>query len=259
MGGANDHIDIALTVTASAGPFVVTLPDATGISWPGLASRNVTWDVANTNLSPVSCANVDILLSTDGGLTYPTVLASNIPNTGSASITVPNISTSAARVMVRGTGKAFFDISNNNFTIVCVPVLPTTAGASRCNPGSVLLTTGGCSGGTIDWYSGVTGGAPINTGTSFNTPELPAITTYYVSCTISNCTSERVSVTATINNNLVFSGSQTAGTYRASQTIVSTANAATGTNYYAGKSIQLNPGFQAGSSEVFQAKIEDCP
>ena len=68
-------------------------------------------------MAPVSCANVDIYLSTDGGLTYPTLLASNVPNDGSEVITVPNTPTTTARIMVICENGTFFDISDNNFTI----------------------------------------------------------------------------------------------------------------------------------------------
>ena len=51
---------------------------------------------------------------------------------------------------------------------------------------------------------------------------------------------------------------QVAGTYSATETITSQANVATPTNYYAGKSISLNPPFSAGPSEVFVAKIQGC-
>jgi hypothetical protein len=125
-GGCNDHKDITLTVDGTSGPLLVTIPTATGISWAGGSTQTVTWNVANTNIAPVSCATVDILLSTDGGLTYPTTLATAVTNNGSSSITVPNTATTTARIMVRGTGRAFFDISNNNFTITaCVPPVIT--------------------------------------------------------------------------------------------------------------------------------------
>jgi Metallo-peptidase family M12/GEVED domain/Ig-like domain CHU_C associated len=51
---------------------------------------------------------------------------------------------------------------------------------------------------------------------------------------------------------------QVAGNYRTSQNIISRANVATGTNYYAGKFIMLDAGFQAGGNETFQAKITGC-
>ena len=70
----------------------------------------MTWKVANTNLAPVNCTNVNILLSTDGGYTDTTTLASGLPNNGAASVTVPNISTSTARVQVACVGNIFFDI-----------------------------------------------------------------------------------------------------------------------------------------------------
>ena len=116
-GGCNDHDDITVTTHAASGPFVVTYPSATGIVWAGATQETVTWSVANTNVAPVSCSNVDILLSTDGGQTYPTVLASNVPNDGSQLVTVPNIATTTARVMVISENGTFFDISNNNFEI----------------------------------------------------------------------------------------------------------------------------------------------
>ena len=69
----------------------------------------------------------------------------------------------------------------------------------------------------------------------------------------------RTTTTAIININLNYGIiNQVAATYHASETITSTANVATGTNYHAGKSIMLSPGFQAGSSEVFLAKIQGC-
>ena len=106
-----------LIAVAANGPFVVTSPNTTGIIWNGGSSQNVTWDVAGTNVAPVSCANVDIFLSLDGGFTYPEVLATNVPNDGSESVVVPNTATTLARVKVKGAGNIFFDISNANFEI----------------------------------------------------------------------------------------------------------------------------------------------
>jgi hypothetical protein len=73
--------------------------------------------VAGTDVAPISTANVKISLSTDGGLTYPIVLAASTPNDGSQSVTMPNIATSTARVKVEAVGNVYFDVSNANFTI----------------------------------------------------------------------------------------------------------------------------------------------
>src|SRR5690606_33589382 len=90
-GGATNSDDMFLTVSAQAGPFRVTAPN-TSVSWSG--TRTVTWDVAGTDLPPVSTTSVDILLSTDGGNSFSVVLASGTPNDGSETVTLPNITTS---------------------------------------------------------------------------------------------------------------------------------------------------------------------
>ncbi len=106
-----------VTVDANSGPLLVTQPNTVGVIWTGLSTQTITWNVANTDQTPVSCANVDVLLSVDGGNTYPYLLGTAVPNSGSCSITVPNVQTSTARIMVRGTGNIFFDVSNYNHTI----------------------------------------------------------------------------------------------------------------------------------------------
>lgn len=118
--GQTAFTDMVVTVTNTSGPFAVTVPNTTGISWPGGSSQTVTWDVANTTTAPVSCANVNILLSTDGGQTFPTVLVANTPNDGSQAITVPNINATTCRIKVESVGNIFFDINNANFAIVVV-------------------------------------------------------------------------------------------------------------------------------------------
>ncbi|PWL27750.1 MAG: hypothetical protein DCO96_10625 [Fluviicola sp. XM-24bin1] len=143
-GGCNDHTDVTINIDGGSGPFVVTYPSATGIVWNGLTTETVTWDVAGTTNAPVNCANVDILLSTDGGLTYPTVLATNTQNDGSQAITVPNTPTTTARVMVRSASGTFFDISDNNFEITGATfdyTLTTTNNVQTvCSPNDAVYT-----------------------------------------------------------------------------------------------------------------------
>ena len=106
------------TITVSeAGPFRVTSQNAAGVTWNGATSQVVTWNVAATNLAPVNCANVNIHLSLNGGNTFTKTLASNVPNTGSAPVTAPNVMTTQARVRVACANNIFFDISRANFAI----------------------------------------------------------------------------------------------------------------------------------------------
>ncbi|MCB9285475.1 MAG: T9SS type A sorting domain-containing protein [Lewinellaceae bacterium] len=115
-GGCAYQDNMVVTVAGGSGPFQVTSPN-TFVSWPAFSQQTVTWNVANTTASPVSCQNVDILLSLDGGYTYPVTLATGTANDGSEVINVPYNPTTTARIMVRGTNNIFFDISNQNFTI----------------------------------------------------------------------------------------------------------------------------------------------
>ncbi len=107
---------VTFSATSSAGPFVVTVPN-TNLTWAGGSTQTVTWNVAGTTGNGVNCANVKISLSTDGGLTYPTVILASTPNDGTQSITVPNSATTTARIKVEAVDNIFFDISDNNFTI----------------------------------------------------------------------------------------------------------------------------------------------
>ena len=66
-----------VNVTSGAGPFLVTQTN-TALTWNTGTQQNVTWNVAGTSGAPVNALNVDILLSTDGGNSFPITLASEI-------------------------------------------------------------------------------------------------------------------------------------------------------------------------------------
>lgn len=130
-GGGVGFEYITYSVTASAGPFLVTSPN-TAVTLNANIPQTITWDIANTNTAPVSCANVNIKLSTDGGNTFPTTLKTNTPNDGSETVNLPMVSTVTARIKVEASDNIFFDLSNTNFSI------STVSGIS--NQGSEPLT-----------------------------------------------------------------------------------------------------------------------
>jgi hypothetical protein len=113
-GGVNSA-NTQLILASNAGPFLVTSPNTAVTLDSG--KQTVTWAVANTNVAPVNTANVKITLSTDSGLTFPTVLAASMPNTGSAVVTLPAVATTKARVKIEAVDNIFFDVSNADFSI----------------------------------------------------------------------------------------------------------------------------------------------
>jgi hypothetical protein len=130
-GGGVDYGSTSVSVTSAAGPFVVTAPN-TALTWNGNSTQNVTWNVANTASAPVSCANVKILLSNDGGFTFPTTLLASTPNDGTQPIAVPNVATNVARIRVECATSPFFDLSNVNFAIAqSIDVVATATSATN--------------------------------------------------------------------------------------------------------------------------------
>ena len=115
-GGQTASNFVRLVSREEAGPFLTT-SDLTPTAWQPNETRTITWDVANTTASPISCSSVDILLSTDGGYTYTTPLLLNTANTGTASITVPNITAVNARYMVKAHDNYFFSLNKGKITI----------------------------------------------------------------------------------------------------------------------------------------------
>lgn len=102
--------------TVGSAPFIVSSPNG-GESYAGGSTQTITWDNAGTTAAPFNVANVKISLSTDGGFTYPTVIAASTPNDGAESFVLPCITNNTARIKVEAIGNIFFDISNANFSI----------------------------------------------------------------------------------------------------------------------------------------------
>jgi hypothetical protein len=119
-----------VSVSSAAGPFQVTSPNS-AVTWSG--QQTVTWDVAGTDLAPISTSSVAILLSTDGGNTFPITLLASTPNTGSAVVTLPNMAASLCRIKVAALSNIYFDVSNASFLIT-----PGAACYANCDQSTQL-------------------------------------------------------------------------------------------------------------------------
>lgn len=112
---------VTINVAATSGPFAVTSQSTTGISYTGGSTQTITWNVLNTN-ALAGASTVDILLSTNvngNNTTFSTVLATGVPNNGSATVIIPNLPTTSTtcRFMVKASGNIFFALNSKNFTI----------------------------------------------------------------------------------------------------------------------------------------------
>ncbi|WP_293891420.1 reprolysin-like metallopeptidase [Flavobacterium sp.] len=183
-GPANNSDDMVVTVNATAGPFTVSSPN-TAVSYVGGSSQTITWAVAGTTANGVNCANVDILLSTNGGTSWSTLLAAT-PNDGSEAVTIPNTAGTTNRIMVKGTNHVFFDVSNTNFTITAgstdtvAPTAPTLSASGTTYTTTNLSWSGATDNVAVTGYDvykdGVLLGSTVST--SYAVTGLTNSTTY---------------------------------------------------------------------------------
>lgn len=124
-GGLYSWANITVNVDASRQPFAVTQPN-TSQTIMGGTQQVISWNTSFPSWSLGNNGNVNILFSTDGGETYPTILSSNTLNDGSESVFIPNISTNAGRIKIESVESIFFDVSDTDFTVVA----PTASSTS---------------------------------------------------------------------------------------------------------------------------------
>lgn len=184
--GTSQSADVSFNVVNTAGPFKVNSPGA-GVIWSGGGTGTVTWDVAGTAAAPVSCSSVDIRLSTDGGLSFTTSLATGVTNSGSATVPVPAVSTTQARVRVMCSDNIFFNVSPANFTIAPGGTVFTVGGnvSGLAGSGLILRLNGGndlpvAADGGFTFSGGVLDGSPYSV-TVATQPSAPI-----QNCTVSN-------------------------------------------------------------------------
>jgi len=166
-GGGVNTDDVSVAIVSINGPFQLTAPN-TNVTWSG--NETVTWTVAGTNAAPFNVANVKISLSTNGGHLFTTLLEST-PNTGSAQISLPPITSTLARIKIEAIGGVFFDISDVNFAIspsfgIPAPTDLTATPGIVCPGGSTVLSATVPEGQTVDWFTQSCGGTFAGTGTS---------------------------------------------------------------------------------------------
>lgn len=112
-----DQDDMQIQTYNSAGPFVVTQPN--GGHFNGLSAITVNWNVANTQLPPILCSNVDISLTADQGISFMP-LVDNVSNNGTANVVLPNSDISNAYIKVQCSNNIFFNTNPGAINISAI-------------------------------------------------------------------------------------------------------------------------------------------
>jgi subtilisin-like proprotein convertase family protein len=192
-GGGQTASDLMkVTVNGTAGPFLITTPN-TAVSWAAGSTQSVTWDVAGTTANGVNTGFVDIYLSTNGGSSFPILVASKVPNDGSEIISIPNSVGTQNRIMVKGFNNIFYDVSNTNFTITA----PTAAFLPAFNGVAGEQNKPICTGNSASYVINYSALAGFSGTTSFSATGNPSGTTVSFSPTT---ISANGTVTMTVSN-----------------------------------------------------------
>ena len=83
--------NMKINVSSNSGPFLITSQNSANIIWEAGSKKIITWDVANTNKSPIETQNVTIFLSEDGGYNYPIKLIENTLNDGEEAVSYTHL------------------------------------------------------------------------------------------------------------------------------------------------------------------------
>ncbi|GGG37402.1 zinc-dependent metalloprotease [Bizionia arctica] len=162
--GGNTASDNVIVTVENVTPFTVSTPP----TWGQNTTQTVNWALGQSNVAPINCQTVNILFAANG-VDFDTTLASGVPNTGTASITVPDIANSNnAKILVEAADNIFYAVSNafalngnSDFNIS-----NTSGDQSACNIDSVMyefnfVTSNGFSENTTFSATGAPAGANV--------------------------------------------------------------------------------------------------
>ncbi|MBP2619167.1 reprolysin-like metallopeptidase [Chryseobacterium jejuense] len=206
-GSGNNSDDAVITVNSTAGPFAVTSQNS-ATTYTGGSSQTVTWNVAGTTANGVNTANVDILWSTDSGNTWTTLLSAT-PNDGSQAVTIPNVSTTTGRIMVKGSNHIFFDVNNSNISVnagsgtpdTVAPTAPTLAASGTTSTSTNLSWSGATDNIGVTGYDVYMGASLIGStaSTTYTVTSLTPSTTYSFSVKAKDAAGNASSSSNTVN------------------------------------------------------------
>ena len=193
--------EATVSVVETGAQFDVLVPNG-GEEYLAGSQQTFTWDVAGTDAAAgVNCQMVTLMLSTDGGLTFDQDLGT-FANTGSAQVTLPNVTEVDVRLMVRCATSIFYEVSDADFTIAqtdfALAAAETTA--STCTGTPTYTVTANA----LQGYTGTVNYSFDNLPGSVTAAAAPTSSTF----TAGGATEETVTVTL-MNANQLTNGNYT--------------------------------------------------
>lgn len=115
-GTVNLSDDLVVVEVVGAAPFRVTGP-STSVLYEVGQPIPITWNPSTTVEDPIGAHLVNIYMSINGGLTYPFLVAANVPNSGSFNLPAPNVYSDEIRFKVKASNNIFYDVSKTSVKI----------------------------------------------------------------------------------------------------------------------------------------------
>lgn len=158
------------------------------------SSSSITIDPADTEV----CVGGSVTLTANPPSAYSWSGPGGFSQTDASSVTVSPNATGDYIVFSPSLACLFPDTIT--VKVNPIPAAPQPLNGNRCTPGSVTLSIASQCNGIVNWYELPTGGQPVGTGLTFETPSISETISYYASCSENGCEGPRAEVEATFEN-----------------------------------------------------------
>lgn len=168
---------------------VINLPTFTATSGTINLLLTETYDDGGSTTIDASFGEVKLVIAYSQPATYTYAWSSTpagFTASGASTSATPAASTSYSVLATSNLG-CTASATTSLVTVIPTPVVTGTndgqPSATRCGFGKVNLTATGSAGSFLTWYAAATGGSPLYTGTTYQTPDLNTSTPYWVEAT----------------------------------------------------------------------------
>lgn len=174
-----------VTVTVNAPPTITT--DPTSPSSAACLTTSASLTAAASSATSVQWQSSSTLAGTYTNVVNGTPTGATYSGATLTTLNISNLTSTYYYKMVASSAGCTDAVSTAATVTVNNPTITGTTPAARCGPGTVTLNANGSAGTTLRWFSALTGGTILSTGTigaataSYTTPSISTTTNYFVS------------------------------------------------------------------------------